>query len=176
MSGWRGDCLRPWRSMPPRPYGTISFAATAYSLPCCPGGPGRRPAAVQSPLALVLSPAASVLRQRALRHPPRSDRRGVIVSLAARRFGDAQCVDSRIRELVEDDDPQLMFGLARHEPTNGRGLARSEAAGDDVRDRHKLFISKAFKAASLALDSCVPACPRSRTWQHTGEPRPTASF
>src|ERR1700692_393569 len=59
------------------------------------------------------------------------------VEAAARRFGDAQCVDSRIGELIEDDDPQLMLALLRHQPTNGRGLARAETAGNDVRDRHQ---------------------------------------
>jgi hypothetical protein len=55
-----------------------------------------------------------------------------------------------------------MFGLPRHQPTNGRGLARAETTGNDVRDRHLLFM---FKAVIPALDACVPACARPRTWQ-----------
>ena len=36
------------------------------------------------------------------------------IEAAVRRLSDAQRVDSRIGELVEDDDPQLVFGLVRH--------------------------------------------------------------
>jgi hypothetical protein len=67
---------------------------------------------------------------------------------AARVLCDRQGIEARVRELIQDHDPEFAVGLAAHEPPYRRGLTGAEAARDHVRARDRAIAHAPYPCGS----------------------------